>query len=633
MPRTYTEVAEIVDSLDREFQTLRDDARRRHDLYALRKEPIVPDEIAREGKVRIVSPLLMHSAQTIRADLMMNPTEFMVIPLARERDGAISSPMERRAENLERSLAVIWGRLNEGRRIDRDVIWHQLVSPFGVIILQFKEYEPPDQPDWMSDEAYVDLVDSYEREWMPWDVYMPDPLTCSFLERDGEPVLFARRYKMLVHDIEYLYSKRAGSREPDKNLRYLDGNWRWVSDDYDTSESRTRAGLKEVDVRWLDDGNTIYHIADHPDHPGIGGEVVWEAPNPTGRVTAYIVPGNQTPSRKPEDRYEPFLLPLMQALSDINNLRSMRATAARNLAGPHMYVPVDPEIQKQYIARGERLPLAHRWRKNEIAYLLGKVESLPSELSPDWDRVEQAVNDDMQRLLPSPFVHIVDPAVLKSATATSILHAAETGLRMYGPLMSAYDATIRDIMEFGIVGSLRRHYDDLEINAFATGDEMASGRNLARGSLYKLNYDAVNFPHKILVKTRGMSQAQASAQYELAVSQWILPDGAKGPATLDDLIDAANYTDRTAQKMKLAKESILNEVDPWLRAQAIQLTRRKVLLDSGIDVPIGPQDDMLALGGGGDERTPSRLPNRAQTMASPQIIGPEGGTTPLIEGA
>src|SRR5690606_23035538 len=110
--------------------------------------------------------------------------------------------------------------------------------------------------------------------------------------------------------------------------------------------------FQEVEMLWLDDGEYIYHIAQNPgaglqqngeeDGTLPGGELLWRQPNPTGRVTAFIIPGNLTPARRPEDRYEPFLLPLMQVVMHMNNIRSTRATAARNLAGPHTYIAVDP---------------------------------------------------------------------------------------------------------------------------------------------------------------------------------------------------------------------------------------------------------------------------------------------------
>ena len=634
----YSELSQTVETLHHSFEELRTTAERRIELYQMRKEPYVPEEIAREGKVRMLSPMLIWAAQTIRADLMMNPTELTVIPLARDKGGAITKRATEKAENLERALAILWGRLNEGRRIDREVIWHQLVSPYGIMMLEFNDLRLPDQPMEMSDKDYVDLTDSIKDDWMPWDIYLPDPLTCSWMERGGKPVLFARKYKLLVRDLLNTYGHNPSSAEPDANLSFENGRFSWVSDDYQTDKMDHRTEFDEVEVLWLDDGEYIYQGVMQGTGKGQDGMLLSKQPNLTPRCTGYVVTGNTSPARKPQDKYEPFLLPLMQSVSDLNNIRSMRATAARNLAGPHTYVPIDPEIVKLYAARGEKLPTEVRWKKGVTHYLLGTVEVLPSELSQDYDKIEVALTEEMQHYMPSPFVNIVDPAVLKAATATSILQAAESGIRMYGPLMNAYDSTVRDILE-SVIYTLRTKYAEEEFNMFATGEEVSHGRNLKEGTLQRLNADSVDLSYKLIVKTRSMSRAQASAQYESVLTQWILPDGSKGPATLDDLLEAGNYNDPVAQKMKLAKEGILNTIDPWIQEMAIAKSREEIMLDSGLDLPLVPIGMLGGVAGaieaggaaeGGGQEAPSRMPNTAQRMDAPMTNqmggGSDGGT-------
>ena len=616
----YAEVSEIVNSMHNDFEELRETARNRYDLYRMKKEPYVPDEIAREGKVRMLSPLVIYAAETIRADIMMNPTEFTVVPLAREKDGRVLASSVTKAENLERSLAVLWGRLNEGRRLDREIVWHQLVSPFGVMMLEFNSYELPEQPEDMDDELYANMIEEYEETWIPWSVYLPDPLTCSWVERNGKPVIFARKYKILVRDLEEAYKFNKTSSYPDKKLVYDEGYFKWVSDDYQVNSSNAKAGFKEVEVLWLDDGKNIYQCVHNP---GQGddkdsGIMLACAPNPTGKPTAFVIPGNTTPDREMNFRYEPFLLPLMQSVNKINDLRSMRATAARNLAGPHHYVPIDPEIQKIYLQKGEKLPTEVRWKKNVTHYLLGKVEILPSELSEDYDKIEALEQAELERYLPSPFVNIVDPEILKTATATSILHAAEAGLRMYGPLMAAYDSAIRDMCE-SMITSIRTYYKEESISLYGSGEEVAHGRNLKEGSRSRLNLDAVKFPYKLIVRTRNMSKSQAQAQYETVLAQRVLPDGTHGPAVLEDLISAANFTDIAEQKMKIAKEEIMFAIKPWIQQMAMEQARKKILADSGIDIPMMP---MM-----GAQQQPSSMPNNAQRMEAPMITGAEGGTS------
>lgn len=629
----YKDVSDTVNSLWNDFAEVRERAERRYDLYHLRKDPYVPEEIAREGKVRMLSSLVEHSANTIRADLLMNPTEFSVIPLARKRDGSVGGRAEDKAEALERALAIVWGRLNEGRHLDFDVIWHQLVSPYAVLQLEFVGKELPEQPEGMDDKAYNKLVEDYEAKFLPWKVTAPDPTTCAWLEREGEPTVFTRYYKVLTSDICFNYTQNKSSVEPDKHLYLEEGFFKWVTDDYARDHPRTvLSNFEECEVYYMDDGLYQYIAAKNPGRGGDETGVVLSCTlNPIGRPLAFIIPGSMTPEREPADRYSPYLLPLMQIVSQINDLRSMRATAARNLAGPHTYVTVDPEIQKLYLARGEKLPGEVKWKKNVTPYLLGDVKEVPSELSQDWDKIEERIYEEVQRYLPSPFVNVIDPAVLKSATATSILHAAEAGMRMYGPLMTAYDAAIRDICEIMIL-SLSLGYGDDDIQLYAEGDEMAGGKNVTAGSLENLNGKAVDFPHKVIVRTRSMSRAQASAQYEAVLNQWVLPDGSRGPATFDDLIDAANFTDKVAQKRKLAMEGILGGIDPWLQQSAMAKAHERIMIESGINIPLAgmAMPGMMPPGAPGDPsaQQPSGMPNNAQRMEAPMLAGPEGGSSP-----
>lgn len=623
MPLQLQDLLELVNGTHDDFQTLRDDAERRQELYAMRRDPYVPSEIAREGVFQFKSPLLIDAAKAIRSDIMMNPTEFTVLPLDRDRNKTVPRGASAKAENLERALAVIWGQLNSGRHLDYNVIWNQLINPYAVLILNFNELEYPSQPEWMDDEAFGNLIDQLEAEWMPWSIYEPDPLTCSWIEKGGKPQVMARRYKMMIRDVEDSYAQRRGSVRPEAFLRFgADGRWQWQTDDYQRESSMIKQGFREVEMVWVDDGDYIYQAVLNPGTE-TGGELLWQQPNPIGRVTGFVIPGNTTPSRRPEDRYEPFLLPLMQIVMQLNDLRSTRATAARNLAGPNMYVSVPPETAVAYLNKDRPIPTSFHWERNVVQFLIGDLKSAPSELNEDWDKLDRAVSEELQRYLPSPFVHIVDPAVLKAATATSILHAAETGLRLYGPLMAAYDSAIHDMMD-AIITSIRTTYPDIDMRVHATGEEVSRGKNIKEGSVYRFGIKAIDFAHRVMVKTRGMSQAQAAAQYDLILRQWVLPDGSKGPATMDDVIDAANYTDRDAQKAKLAVEAILGSIDPWIQQMATQVAADEIELETGLVLPIGPAQPQ--------QNTPSRIPGGAQRMDGPQIASPEGGSESTVLG-
>ena len=623
MAKSYSEITEQASAIFNSFKDLHDDARRRYSLYTLRRSPVIAEDIAREGQVNVLSPLIIHSAHTIRADLMMNPTEFMVTPLARDTGGSIIKDHVRKGDNLEKALAILWSQVNEGRRVDREIIWHQLVSPFGVMVLEAEEPRYPDQGNLSNDE-YLNLIERHKLEMLPWNISTPDPTTCAFTEYRGKPTVFVRKYKQLVRDVERNYSRRKSTPHHDADLKLgSDGVFKWekISEDYDRSSYRQGVNsIREVEMVWLDDGENIYHVALNPGAPQTG-TVVWEGKNPFGRVSAFIVGSNVTPMRNPEDRWEPYLWPLMQTVEQLNVIRTTRATAARNESGPDDYIVMDPQTIQLFEKMGKELPMFQQFKRNnnEVPYLYGKMESRVSQTSIDFDKLEMRLNEDLQRFLPSSFVNVLDPAVIKAATASAILNAAEAGLRMYGPLMSAYDAQIKEVME-AILHCAEFHFKGEEFSFYSSGEEMARGKNIKAGSGYALSDKNLDFPYRLTVKTRSMTQAQASAQYDLALKQRTLPDGTPGPVTLGDLIDAANYSDKAAQLEAIASEQILRSIDPFLQQMAMAAAVVEIEATTGMKLPLG--NEPL----GGAEQSPSRLPNSAQRMDAPMVTGPEGGS-------
>ncbi len=621
---TTSQVTEQATAIHSQFTNLRLDAERRYKQYTLRKNPTIPEDIAREGQINVLSPLVIHSAHSIRADLMMNPTEVIVTPLAREAGGGLNREHVKMADNLEKSMAILWSTLNEGRRVDREIIWHQLVSPFGVMLLECDEPDIPDQGD-LEDDEYVALLERHAIDYMPWSVSCPDPMTCSFLMHKGQPTVFVRKYKQLVREVAEKYSNRKGIGEGKNLVMSKQGVWNWqeVSSDYVTNEYRQTVGdIREVEMIYLDDGKNIYHVALNPG-AGKTGQMVWCGPNPFGRVAAFIVASNTTPLRKPEDAFEPFLWPLMQTVEQINTIRTIRATSARNESSADDYITLDPQVIKMLLDSGKELPEFHSWKKsgNETPYFYGVLNQRQNTTSVDYDKLEMRLNEDLQRFLPSSFVNVLDPAVLKSATASSILHAAEAGVRVYGPLMSAYDAQIRSLLE-AIVYSCEHHYKDEDFQFFATGDEMARGKNLKAGSGYSFSSKAVSFPYKLAVKTRSMTQAQASAQYEMVLKQRILPDGTPGPATLEDLIDAANFTDKAAQMEKIAIEQLMKFVDPQVQQLALAASMVDIEFKTGLKLPIGGEEPQAQP----EQTEPKPIGNLAQRMDAPFVTGPTGGS-------
>ncbi len=145
MSRSYSEIYDLVTTLEQQFDTLRQEALGRYELYAMRVRPELAKDVTRLGQVDVLSPLLVHAAQTLRADMILNPTEFTVVPTGRGRDGAVPHADEVNADIMEKGTAIMWNKMNHGRAVDYETVWHQLLSPYGIMVLHCNELTPPDQ--------------------------------------------------------------------------------------------------------------------------------------------------------------------------------------------------------------------------------------------------------------------------------------------------------------------------------------------------------------------------------------------------------------------------------------------------------------------------------------------------------
>lgn len=629
--RGYTEINDLVRTLEASFEQLRREALSRYELYAMRQPVKLPTDVTRLGQVDVLSPLLEHAAMTLRADMILNPTEFTVVPTGRGRDGAVPHADSVKADVLEKGSAVIWNKLNHGRAVDLEVVWHQLLSPFGVMILHCNELAAPDQGK-MSDRDYAKVADSWEKTRFPWTVETPDPLTCFWPVRGARrPVLFARRYKQLAIDTKRIYGHRPNTEFADGSLDVdTSGRWIWVSDahrDDAPVQLRGSVEVEEHDMLWLDDGETIYHVAMNLRDNKDDGIVVWSGKNLTGSVTAFVVPGYQTPLREPHDRFLPFLHPLMQTVLNLNRIRTLRATISQNQSHPKSYQPMPPDIIKARMDAGlPPMPDPIVWEDGVTPNTWAKLESVPTQPDPDLDKLEASLLQDIPRFLPTT-TETIDTAVLRATTATAILHLSETVQRRLNEMTATYDVGIADLTR-SVIKSIPEYGADFSV--YATGAEIVHGKSLAAGDGFSLTPTTVDFPHELIVMTSRKGQAQVHAAFQAWLEQY-----QAGVATFEDGLDAAGFNDKQGQLLKLTEEALLRETTPVAQMQALAAARQRIRLRSGIDLPLGetgldpnaqpaatPQMPTPSATGG----TPGQYTN-GNMMSAPNVPGPQGGSS------
>lgn len=597
-PKDFHEIYDQVIALEADFVTFRGEDEQRVDLYTMRRSVDLIEDIARDGQVDILSPDLIYEASKIRADLLAMPVEFTCYPTGRDERGGIKHRDQVRADLIERATAVWWGQQNRGKRLDTSVIWRQLIDRLAIVILECKENAPPDQKRGQSDREYEIDLDSWQQTKNLWRTFEVEPRTCAWEEKEDIPTLLVRRYKQLAWKTMRDYRGR-GPKGPGAQLSLEDGKWDWVSDEYVVYETRNAAGggsqavganrLRELEMVWMDDGEWIYICALNDD--GKSGLVVYAAPNPVGRVSGVLVPGNKVPLRRPEDRYEPFLWPLMMDTEQLNVIESMRATAAKNVTGANEYVALDPEVAKHIMINGKDLPAPHEWQPGETPYLPGELKTRATPLSEDWDKLEERIEARAARHRLAPVV-AEDPDAAKAGTAAGLLANLESHMRQLNPLVTNWDLAKVQLAEMFHYSIRKGIYADAKGSDYgqfrfpATGKERAHGKTLKAGEVYTLDASTFDFPYEFEAESKQHTEAQAAARYAGKLAQYILPDGKRGPASFADLMDAADYTDQAAQLEVLAKEAILDRLDPWLDEQAQTAASTQIEIDSGIRVPL-----------------------------------------------
>jgi hypothetical protein len=607
---------------------MRKQAKGRYSLYSMTDVPKLPEHMTRFGQVDVPSPMLIHAASSLRADLMMNPTEVTVLPLGRGPSGSVTREDQVLADNLEKSGAILWGRINDGREIDGETIWHQLVSPYGALITHCLGVETPDEPE--NEAEYKRAMSEWARTRFNWWVETPDPLTCCFpvggMART--PAIAGRHYTQTVMETAKLYSGRRGEYR-DAALRMDDyGKWDFVpvGDDSEVWESHWTSGkgiFETCEMLWLDDGDFIYHVALNKVPKGRkagsgGGIIVSKTPNLTGGVSMTLVPGNPVPLRLPEDHFEPFLWPLMQTIKNINRIRSMRATTSQNITHPQSHIPLSPEVIK---ARGDAgvtgLPDPLTWEEGFSAtpYTWGEAKAWPSGTDQDMDKLESSFWQEMPRYLPST-LELLDPQVLSQSTATAFLNVVESTIRRLGPMTALRDRGIAEVLK-KVFYSIRHHYKD-DYWYFAEGGERyGRGQSLERGAAFKIGPDDLDFPFTMRVTTHSMTQAQAHAQFQAWAEKF-----AAGIATRSEGIDAANYTDKQAQIKALAIDAAVEELTPWIDLNAKTAAVEEIKLESGILIPL-EADPMMQ-----QQAPQATAPNDGYTMNAPnvgQLVGGSNG--------
>lgn len=590
------EITEIVKALenDADHTAMRTLAKSRHELYSMKDIPILPEHMTRGDVVDFPSPMLRWLTSAILADILAYPTSVTVVPFG---------SFQEQADKLEKWGTLFRNRLNEGRRVDRQIRWHQLVTGYGVMILHCGE-----------DEEF------------PWSMETPDPLTCFFPLSDApeRPSMMARRYKLLVRQAEKRYTGRRGPYA-DGRLKYNGSTWDFhpLSDDRatDSGSSNYSAGpFEECEMVWLAYDGMIYHVALNKGSQN-QGRVVWSGPNLTGEdAPAIIVPGNVTPLREMAERFEPGMLPVMQMVKGINRARAMRLTRSEQMK-PDVLLDPSPEQIAAMHANPEaaQVRLQMEAGSPNMINAVGKPTLWVTEPDPDLDKYEQSLWDEVNRYINSA-LEVTDPEVLQHATANGILTAVETRRRQQAPMLAHLDWAWAETIRMA-VHSIGKYGSEYELYSeggerYGDGKAMEKGKSVALKSSELWKFDRMDmvkaFPYNITVSTQSSTEAEQRAR----VQDWEYRK-ALGLSTTKEGITVAGYTDEAAQLKALAVDRGVEMVTPMIEAEVAAVLAERIRMRSRLIVQLGAPTQMPQPTGG----TVGGNPMRAAA-----ISGPAGGS-------
>lgn len=546
-PRHYNanRVIQIVrwledDSLCRD---MRDQARRRHEIHSMLTVPDLPPHMIRGDSVSTNTPTVMWLLNSILADCRSFPTTTTIVP-----QGKYTKDQQELGDEVEKSLAVIRARLDDGGRNSHDVRWHQGGTSYGVMILHC----------------------GAAGDHFPWSVEVPDPLTCFFPIEGGpvRPSIMGRRYTMLVEDVKKKYGDQKRTEFSNQTLRYVDQEWSWgvkpigedePVEDGDVGNLTTRhvglPGVADVvEMMELYTPECIYHVAlygtigadgSRQQFDGTNGCIVWKADTITDGIPVVIIPGHVTPLRTPVERFQPVLWAPMQCSMVINMIRAIRMTKAFNWK-PDIIVGQDPDMIAALREAGvlnDPTNIQLEQGGPNIINVGGRPMVWNQPTDDDLDKLEASWTQERDRYI-SAQVQTITDEVAKQATLGGIQLAIGVRKRQLGPMLSNLDWGWAEILKM-VVASIKHYKDTFPL--FARGGERYKKGELQASDSVSIGYRDVDFDFEIVVSTQSMTEEER----RILIQDWAYRQSL-GISGYEEGLEAAGYQDIAQQMKKMA---------------------------------------------------------------------------------
>jgi len=599
---TKMNYAEVMDAVqyyenDSELKDLHAESRNAWEPLFNRSHVVkLPDHYTRGLTVDMPSPRL----RDLRASLISTMGSYRSIATVHpQTEGSVSSELERKADKVERALAVIRQHWSDGGKLQDDRLHQQLLGPCFIAILQCG-----------------DVRDTGSAP--PWTVLRPDPTSCYFPVSGSpdRPKYMARRYMQLVREIEASHSNRPGTEHYGANLRKRSGVWRWEPLGADRSvEDPSSAPVggsakygEQNEFIWFDDGEYIYRIAMNDDKKK--GEIVWCGKNLTGGGSSLVVCGDPSPSRETKNMLTPALISNIQLTLQINLIRSMRATAALQ-SKPDMTVEMTPEAFAVARDGGYLQQSLEVEQGANLIHVEGKAVPWVVRENLDLDKLEERLLTEEAEYI-AAWKEPTDPKTVSDARANTYLTAVEAIRLRQTTLLKHGDWLETQLCKMAL-HSLKNEYKT-EISLYATGPALLSSGEMPAGGGVTLGPADLDFDYDVVVTTKAQTESEQRAREEHGV--WRRDQGIDTQESIIEL----SYVDKSAQLERLAKDMGYKVAQPQVNAAVYAAWRDILRIEAGYLLPETAEQLMATMQPG------AAAVSAGQSPMMPAAIGsPEGG--------
>ena len=382
MPRTEAEIKRVIQDVKQTgFTALK--AKHEKNLAQIHRHTSYSDELIANLDEQITTRIALPSrrpqlARRQIAGILRASYSWHVEP-----KGDKTERSRRRADLLELYFAGIWQTVF--RPVIELTLGDQTVGPFGAWWIEWEQFRLP---------AKEEEREAYRKSYQPFRLQRIDPKTAYFLrDEQGRPTIAVREF-----EIPYVeFAKRYGKGEDTDPLIILNQQFPGLranpGQDIDSATSTT----KRATVCIVDDSVTICHYVKLAS--GEYQAATDEVPNPWGRPSLFIVPGQyNAEGQELVDVYTGLLEELLGEQKNLDVMRSHMASLAFTANKFGQVVP--PEVMQSLIDADKPIPAAEF--KNGMASLIGaKVDFSQQPGQASWELMGQQV-EERNATLPPP---------------------------------------------------------------------------------------------------------------------------------------------------------------------------------------------------------------------------------------